>query len=80
MENMQIPVATMTRQQLYDEIWQISAAGVAKKYGISYPLLLRQIKDAHIPIPPSGYWTKLSFGKPVEKIPLNEPFDKIWTH
>lgn len=74
---MQIPVATMTRQQLYDEIWQTSAAGVAKKYGISYPLLLRQIKDAHIPIPPSGYWTKLSFGKSVEKIPLNEPFDKI---
>ena len=45
---MQIPVATMTRQQLSDEIWKISAAGAAKKYGISYPLLLRQIKDAYI--------------------------------
>lgn len=52
---MQIPVATMTRQQLYDEIWKISAAGVAKKYGISYPLLLRQIKDAYI--------TSVSYGR-----------------
>lgn len=60
----------MTRQQLYDEIWTISVAGMAKKYGISYGQLMKQVKAAEIPVPPSGYWTKLSFGKPVEKTAL----------
>ncbi|MGI5985359.1 MAG: hypothetical protein ACOX7O_05845 [Oscillospiraceae bacterium] len=71
------PAIEMTRKQLYDEIWEISAAGVAKKYDIPYSQFMKQIKEAAIPIPPSGYWTKLSFGKPVTKIELNEPTNAI---
>ncbi|MGY0373031.1 hypothetical protein [Clostridium sp. JNZ J1-5] len=56
------------RELLYNEIWEISASGVAKKYNVSYADLLRVCKKIDIPIPPSGYWVKLSFGKPVEKI------------
>ena len=67
---MQITVAELTRKQLYDDIWEMSAAGTAKKYGIPYAQFLKQVKGANIPIPPSGYWTKLNFGKPVEKIKL----------
>ena len=74
---MQALVAQLTRKQLYDEIWDISASGVAKKYDIPYSQLLKQVKAANIPIPPSGYWTKISFGKPAEKIALTEPFDEI---
>jgi len=69
------PVIKMTRKQLYDEIWEISVAGVAKKYDIPYSQLIKQIKEAAIPIPPSGYWTKLSFGKPVTKTELTESAD-----
>ncbi|AEY67524.1 hypothetical protein [Clostridium sp. BNL1100] len=58
------------REFLYNEIWEISASGVAKKYNIPYTELLRLCKETEVPIPPSGYWTKLSFGKLVEKIPL----------
>lgn len=61
------PVITMTRKQIYDEVWEISVAGMAKKYAITYAHLLKQIKAANIPIPPSGYWTKLAYGKPTEK-------------
>jgi len=60
------------RDLLYNEIWEISASGVAKKYNVSYADLLRICKEIDIPIPPSGYWMKLSFGKPVEKIQLPE--------
>ena len=74
---MQTIVMQLTRKQLYDEIWEISASGVAKKYDIPYSQLLKQIKAANIPVPPSGYWTKISFGKPAEKIALAEPFDEI---
>lgn len=58
------------REILYNEIWEISAAGVAKKYNIPYAELLRLCKEVGIPIPPSGYWTKLNFSKKVEKSPL----------
>jgi len=34
--------------------------------------LLRVCKEADIPVPPSGYWAKLKYGKPVEQIPLPE--------
>lgn len=73
----QTTVVQLTRKQLYDEIWEISAAGTAKKYDIPYSQFLKQIKSANIPIPPSGYWTKISFGKPVEKTALKEPVDEI---
>lgn len=66
----------MTRKQLYDEIWEMSVAGVAKKYNLPYAHLLKQIKEASIPIPPSGYWTKLNFNKPVTKLELPEPADE----
>lgn len=62
----------ISREVLYNEIWEISAAGAARKYNIPYAELLRICKEVEIPIPPSGYWTKLSFGKPVEKIWLPE--------
>lgn len=74
---MQTTVVQLTRKQLYDEIWEISAAGAAKKYDIPYSQFLKQIKNANIPIPPSGYWTKISFGKPVERTALEEPFDEV---
>ena len=72
-------VIQLTRQQLYDEIWKISVAGVAKKYGVHYASLLKQIKQANIPIPPSGYWTKLSFGKTIKPNELGEPRNGIVT-
>lgn len=62
----------ISRLQLYNEIWGISVAGVAKKYNVSYSDLLTNCKEWDIPIPPAGYWTKLSFGKPVSQIPLPE--------
>ena len=73
----QYKVAEITRKKLYDEIWKISVVGVAKKYGIPYNQCLKQIKNTDIPIPPTGYWTKLSFGKQVEKIPLGGSFDEV---
>src|SRR5699024_6200982 len=66
----------MNREVLYNEIWEISAAGTARKYNIPYNELLRICKEKQIPTPPSGYWTKLTFGKSVEKIQLPEHPEK----
>ena len=74
---MEIAVVQLTRQELYDVIWEVSVAGAAKQYDIPYPQMLKQVKAADIPIPPSGYWTKLQFGKPTEKIPLSGSTDEV---
>lgn len=68
---------TVNRQELYDEIWTISASKAAVKHEISYSRFLKICRENNIPIPPSGYWTKLQCGKPVEKTPL--PPSKIET-
>ena len=60
----------INRQKLYDEIWEISASSVAKRYGLNYAKLLQSCKEYEIPIPPSGYWTKIACGKEVSKAPL----------
>ena len=62
----------LSREQLYNEIWEISVSGVAKKYNVPYAELLKLCKVTNIPYPPSGYWTQLNFGKPVTKTPLPE--------
>lgn len=62
----------LAREQLYKEIWEISVSGVAKKYNAAYNDLLKLCKETDIPVPESGYWTKLKYGKPVEQIPLPE--------
>ncbi|MCB5953345.1 hypothetical protein LI951_14845 [Enterococcus sp. BWT-B8] len=64
------PALIKTRKELYDEIWKISIAGVAKKYNIPYGHMIRQLKIAEIPVPPSGYWMKLSSGKEVSVLEL----------
>ncbi len=64
------PAAKLTRKQLYDEVWSVAVSGMALKYSIPYSALLKQIKDANIPIPPAGYWTKKEFHKETAMIPL----------
>lgn len=48
-------VVKMSRKELYEKIWEKSVAGVAKEYDIPYAQLMKQVKAANIPYPPSGY-------------------------
>lgn len=58
------------REKLYEAIWNEPITQISKKNGLSYANLLKQCKEYSIPVPPAGYWTKLEFGKAVEKPPL----------
>ena len=44
----------LTRKQLYEEIWNISVAGVSKKYGIPYAKCLATNQGG--PGPCSALW------------------------
>ena len=61
-------IVKLTRKQLYDEIWALSVAGVARKYNLNYGKLIATCKVENISFPSSGYWTKKNMGKDV----LNE--------
>ena len=60
-------ILKLTRKQLYDEIWLLSVAGVARKYHLNYQRLMKACKEANIPYPTSGYWTRKNLGKDVSK-------------
>jgi len=67
-----IGIIKLSRRQLYDDVWMLSVAGVARKYNLNYNRLIENCKEAGIPYPTSGYWTRKSFGKDVsaEIVPL----------
>lgn len=65
-------IVKLTRQRIYDEIWELSVAGVARKHNLHYARLIEACKEADISFPSSGYWTRKNFGKDVSAgvIPL----------
>lgn len=66
---------TWNRDELYLEVWERPQVKVAVKYGISAVMLGKVCRKLQIPLPGRGYWAKLEFGKPVERIPLPEAKD-----
>lgn len=63
-------VLKFSREQLYNEIWELSVSKVATKYNVSYAKLKQACVDADIPTPSNSYWGNLSIGNPVTKTPL----------
>ena len=46
-------IIKLTRQQIYDDIWKLSVAGVARKYNLQYARLIKSCREADIPFPSS---------------------------
>lgn len=63
---------TISREDLYKEIWDISLSKVSRKYNIPSDKLKKICRDHNIPTPTSGYWTSKSLGKAVVAEPLPE--------
>ena len=58
-------IVKLSRKQIYDDIWELSVAGVARKYNLNYARLIESCKSNNIPFPSSGYWTRRNMGKDV---------------
>ena len=46
-------------------VWKEPLISISKKFHISYQDLRAIYRELNIPIPESGYWSKLQWGKPV---------------
>ena len=61
---------SVTRENLYDEIWAEPITKVSKRYGISDSYLILILKGLNIPRPPRGYWAMVAAEIFPEKPPL----------
>ena len=63
----------LTRESLYKLIWNTPRVKILKKYLISEHGFKKLCSECNIPIPKSGYWQKIQYGKPItiEKLPSN---------
>jgi hypothetical protein len=67
---------TVSRKDLYEQIWSKPMTKVAEDYGVSGTALKKTCNRHQIPTPPLGYWAKLQHGKFVEQPPLSTAAEK----
>lgn len=60
----------MTRQELYELVWQTPSVHVARKLGMSIGAFRALCATYNVPVPPAGYWTKVAFGQQPVRPPL----------
>ena len=63
----------LTRQQLYNMIWERAVSKVAPELGISDVALRKHCVKHAIPLPDATYWGRLHAGRPVKRKPLSLP-------
>jgi hypothetical protein len=67
---------TISRRQLYEDIWSTPLGELSRKYGISNEAIVRACKRHSIPRPGSGYWSKKRAGwadPPTPLPPADDP-------
>ncbi len=65
-----LPRVMLTREDLYEQVWQTPMSRLAEGYGISGNGLAKICRRLSVPYPPRGYWAKKAAGKPVPNTPL----------
>jgi hypothetical protein len=60
------------REKLYNEIWEEPASIVCKRYNVSDTTLRNWCTKYGIPLPYSGYWSRIRAGQKVKKTELPE--------
>jgi len=68
-----------SRQELYEILWKKPTTHLAKELGIKAHHIRKICKHYLIPLPNSGYWSKLQFGKEtkIESMESHKKYDSI---
>ena len=70
-------IKTFSREELYEEIWEISAKQVSLKYDLSYSDLLKKCKEFEIPIPKGSYWYRKNTGQDLSELIVPLPQNAV---
>jgi hypothetical protein len=66
----------LTREELYEKVWQKPTVKLAEEYGISDVMIAKLCRKMDIPKPPLGYWRRIETGAKIEPMPLPKASDK----
>lgn len=61
---------TLTREELYEQVWTEPMVHIAKRLGLSDRGLAKLCARYDIPVPPRGWWAKKQHGRAVRRIAL----------
>jgi len=61
---------TLTREELYDQVWSEPMWTLAPRYGLSDVALAKTCRRLEIPVPPRGYWQQKQAGQAVRPTKL----------
>ena len=61
---------SLSRQDLYKQVWSTPMSRLARQYGLSDSGLAKVCKKHCIPRPPRDHWSRLRHGKEVRVKPL----------
>lgn len=64
-----MPLQYLTREELYERIWEAPMTAIAQPLGIPARKLTEYALEMAVPRPPISYWTKLRAGKAVLRPP-----------
>jgi hypothetical protein len=64
------PARRVTREELYEMVWQRPMIRLAEEFGITGNGLAKVCDRLDVPYPPRGYWAKKEAGKPVVTLKL----------
>lgn len=64
---------TLSRQDLYERVWNSPVQALAKEFGVTGRGLSKICERLDIPVPPRGYWAKIASGRKVAKYRLPPP-------
>ena len=67
----------LTRKALYDLVWAEPLTNISKRLEISGAELGKRCATANIPLPPNGYWSKLTHGKAITKTSLTDDENQV---
>src|SRR5690349_20673679 len=66
---------TISREQLYKQVWETPMSRLAADYGISGNGLAKICDRLNVPYPPRGYWARKAAGQKVVQLRLPDPAD-----
>jgi hypothetical protein len=61
---------TLTREELYEQVWSEPMWTLAQRFGLSDVGLAKTCRRLKIPVPPRGYWQQRQAGQPVRPTKL----------
>lgn len=61
---------TLSRQDLYELVWSKPVTEVAKEIGLSDVAVAKRCRQVQVPVPPRGYWARVSAGQTPRRTPL----------